>query len=121
MKRFEVSPDVSRDEFLGLCADWDAAGDCFLCRIKFETERQVRSCANIAIDLANFSFSMAVLEEVAGAEITPFDILIAIFTLGDQGCIETICMRKNLSDEIKNLCNCMLLVHDQRGLHKAVD
>lgn len=107
----KVNPNATKSEWMTLCEKWDNESNVRLDTSMICTLEDIELVADIAFSNLEHDLSLSLMTDLAEKELTPEYLLKKIFDIGDQGCKETVCLRKNLSISLEEKCMSCTLVH----------
>ena len=111
MYKIIINPKLSESDYVEHCMMWDKLENVFIDTSELKSVNDIVYCANLALSMPHKGFSLAVLEQISEIIDTPMYILEEIITTGDPGCCESICMRTDLSYELRKICFSLELTH----------
>lgn len=109
----EITPSLTKEQWLFLCDKWDRETDIILDTSLINIMEEIEHVAKIAFLIKERKLSLAVLSNLAEKDKVSNELLNMIFDIGDQSCKETVCLRKDLSEELMVKCKSASLVHHQ--------
>jgi hypothetical protein len=108
--KVSIWPGLAPEDFLRLCDRWDQNESASL-ELPIDTTAELLRTFNIAKGAYERQFARVVIEAIAEHPLTPQSVLKEILHFSDQAARETVCMRMDLSDEVRAQCTKLSLVH----------
>ncbi len=111
MKIIKITLKMNAHDYLNFCDEWESNDDVSVDTSEICNAKAIEYCVNLVMSLPKREFSSVIFEELSEKKETPMEMLKEIICLGDRGCIESVCMRTDLSDELMSLCHSLNLEH----------
>lgn len=113
MQVIKINVDVTEDEFNKYSLKWASSSDCSIILPDIMSASEIHSLCIMALKCKPSDFSYSVLESLAELDCTSDGDLCLIFNAGDRGCIESVCLREKLPNDLRELCKL-------KSLHKQI-
>ncbi len=101
---FKIDPAMSQTEFVDMASMWDKTNDPSFEGSNLWSTEDIDKIFNLAISSIPCQFAYIVLGELAKMNNTSANILRKILGVGHQHCIESVCLRVTLADDMIQLC-----------------
>ncbi|EHK0946867.1 hypothetical protein [Citrobacter farmeri] len=106
-----ITPDLTKEKWITFCNRWDNQSNISLDTSLINSREAIEYIAGIAFINKGRDLSLSVMANLAEKKLTPETLLEMIFDIGDQACKEAVCLRDDLSDDLKNKCISTELIH----------
>lgn len=114
MKTIKTPSIIDEQNYLFLCKVWDENDDIWVDSSELTISEDIVKYANLAFAFPNENFTPVILGEIAEKKQTPMVLLKKIILFGDQGAIESVCMRTDLNEDLECTCNSLKLQHEKK-------
>lgn len=111
MEKIIVNPNLNENDYLMYCIKWDASENILIDISNLVSIDDIMRCTTLALSMPEKNFSLAVLEQLSELNSIPMNILKKIFSIGDRGCCESICMRPDLNNDLRRMCDDLQMDH----------
>lgn len=106
-----ITPDLTKEKWITFCNRWDNQSNISLDTSLINSREAIEYIVGIAFLNKGRDLSLSVMANLAEKKLTPETLLEMIFDIGDQACKEAVCLRDDLSDDLKNKCISTELIH----------
>ena len=114
MKTIKTPPIIDEQNYLFFCKTWDENDDIWVDSSELTHSDDIVKYVSLAFAFPNENFTTVILSEIAEKKQTPMALLKKIILFGDQGAIESVCMRTDLNENLEYTCNSLKLEHEKK-------
>lgn len=105
MLTLKIDSNVSENEFSNMASEWGKANDAEIEMPNILSTNDIQHIYNLAMSMIPNEFAYTVLSDLAEFENVSDDLLRKILETKERGCIEAVCLRDNLPDDMRQICN----------------
>ncbi|HEX7026079.1 MAG TPA: hypothetical protein VF268_02470 [Gammaproteobacteria bacterium] len=109
MRKIRVEPGITAEMLSDLANQWQQCDNVTLVMPDQLSGEEINYLFSLVLEILPMDFGFCVLQELAEREKVSEEILSIILSCGDRVCIESVCLREDLSSELKRVCESMSL------------
>jgi hypothetical protein len=104
VKTIKIKSTITREQLLESAKEWDDSKNVALSIPEILSKAEIEHLFLMASQILPSEIGFCILHELAEKDEISQDLLSKIISIGDRGCIESVCLRKDLNPELRKLC-----------------